>query len=40
MTFWITSSIILFLIVVISAFGPLFGLYGEMIHKENEEERK
>lgn len=33
MTFWITSSIVLFVIVIISAFGPLFGLYGEMKHK-------
>ncbi|MCP2033560.1 hypothetical protein L1279_000543 [Planomicrobium sp. HSC-17F08] len=38
MTFWITSSIVLFLIVIISAFGPLFGLYGEMVHKEEGEE--
>ncbi|MDN7244641.1 hypothetical protein QWY16_14965 [Planococcus shenhongbingii] len=40
MTFWITSSIVLFLVVVISAYGPLFGLYGEMVHKEEEEERE
>ncbi|PSL40742.1 hypothetical protein B0H99_104204 [Planomicrobium soli] len=40
MTFWITSSIVLFFIVVISAYGPLFGLYGEMIHKEKGDDHK
>lgn len=28
MTFWIISSIMLFLIVIVSVFGPYLGLYG------------
>lgn len=39
MGFWITISIVLFLLVVISTFGPMLGLYGEMEYKR-EEKRK
>jgi hypothetical protein len=39
MTFWITASIVLFLIVLISTFGPMFGVYGDMKHEEKEESR-
>lgn len=42
MTFWITASILLFIIVMLSTFGPMFGLYGEMKYtvegKENKDE--
>lgn len=33
MAFWITMSITLFVIVCLSAFGPMIGLYGDMEHK-------
>ncbi|WP_449537937.1 hypothetical protein [Ferdinandcohnia sp. Marseille-Q9671] len=36
MGFWITASILLFVIVMVSAFGPMVGLYGEMKYKEEE----
>ena len=37
MGFWITASIVLFIIVVISAFGPMVGLYGDMKHEEKRD---
>ncbi len=39
MTFWIIASITLFIIVLVSTFGPMLGVYGEMKHKEKEEVR-
>lgn len=40
MEFWITASIILFIIVILSTFGPMFGLYGEMKHNGKGEEKE
>lgn len=33
MGFWITVSILLFIIVLLSTFGPMVGLYGEMTYE-------
>ncbi|WP_281288040.1 hypothetical protein [Bacillus rubiinfantis] len=38
MGFWITASILLFLIVIASTFGPMIGLYGEMKFNREEEQ--
>lgn len=37
MAFWITASILLFLIVIASTFGPMVGLYGEMEYTSKKE---
>lgn len=37
MGFWITASIILFCIVILSVFGPMVGLYGSMKYKGKED---
>jgi hypothetical protein len=38
MAFWITASILLFVIVIVSTFGPMVGLYGEMEYTSKKEE--
>lgn len=38
MTFWITSSIILFLVLMVSVFGPFLGIYGDVEKEEQGED--
>lgn len=40
MGFWIMISILLFVIVIVSTFGPMVGLYGEMKYKGGEDKNE
>jgi len=37
--FWIVMSILLTIILAISTFGPLIGIYGEMEYRESGDDK-
>lgn len=40
MDFWIGSSIVLVIVIIVLCFGPVVGLYGDYVKEEKKGEAK